>query len=191
MTGAFDHVLVLLSFVYALALTHLLSRIGALMLVRERVKFSGLLAIGMAIAVLMVFANWLSLWDIRGMREWDLFSVTTQFAFAVAIYFVCALAAPEAGGEDVIDMEAFYWRNRRVFYSALLICFFLSLVVNAEFLETPNTTLFLKENIAVLPMIVATVLPLATRARWAQWLGGVGMIVLVAGFAIAFDSTLH
>jgi hypothetical protein len=189
--GAFDHVLVLLSFVYALALTHLLSRIGALMLARERVRLSGLLAICMANAILMVFANWLSLWDIRGMREWDLFSVTTQFAFAVAIYFVCALAAPEAGDGDVIDMEAFYWRNRRLFYSTLLICMILSLIINAEFLKTPNTALFIRENVAVLPMIAAVSLPLATQARWAQWLGGVGMAVLLVAFAIAFDSTLH
>jgi hypothetical protein len=67
--GAFDHVLVLLSFVYALALTHLLSRIGALLLQRQRVHFSGLLAVCMTVAILMVFANWLSLWDLRGMHD--------------------------------------------------------------------------------------------------------------------------
>ena len=37
--GAFDHVMVLLSFVFALALTHLLSRVGSLMLARKRVRF--------------------------------------------------------------------------------------------------------------------------------------------------------
>src|SRR2546426_12807036 len=70
-TSAFEHVLLLLSFVYALALTHLLSRIGSLLLARARVTFSGLLALDMANAILLVFANWLSLWDIRGLREWD------------------------------------------------------------------------------------------------------------------------
>jgi hypothetical protein len=189
--GAFDHVLVLLSFVYALALTHLLSRIGALILGRERVRFSGLLAICMAIAILMVFANWLSLWDLRGMHDWDLFSVTMQFAFAVAIYFVCALAAPEAGGEERIDMEAFYWRNRRLFYAVLLVCLFISLIINAEFLKTPNTALFVQENATVLPMIVAVGLPLTLQARWAQWLGGIGMIVLIVAFTVLFSSSLH
>lgn len=189
--GAFDHVLVLLSFVYALALTHLLSRIGSLLLERARVRFSSLLAVCMVIAVLMVFANWLSLWDVRGMREWDLFSVTMQFAFAVAIYFVCALAAPDSDNEDVIDMESFYWRNRRLFYAVLLACMFLSLIINVEFLKTPNTALFLQENAAVLPMIVAVGLPLATSARWAQWTGGVGLVLLLVGFTIAFSSTLH
>jgi hypothetical protein len=189
--AAFDHVLVLLSFVYALALTHLLSRIGTLVLARERVRFSGLLAVCMANAVLMVFTNWLSLWDVRGMHDWDLFSVTMQFAFAVAIYFLCALAAPEINSEDIIDMESFYWRNRRLFYAVLMACMFLSLIINAEFLKTPNTALFVQENAAVLPMIIAVGVPLVLAARWAQWVGGMGMVGLLVTFTILFSGTLH
>jgi len=45
--SAFEHVTALLSFVYALALTHLLARIAELIVARERIKFSGLLALGM------------------------------------------------------------------------------------------------------------------------------------------------
>ena len=63
MMTAFEHVTALFSFVYALALTHLLARIAELIVARDRVKFSGLLALGMINAILVVFANWLSLWD--------------------------------------------------------------------------------------------------------------------------------
>src|SRR3954449_7585664 len=59
----FEHVTALFSFVYALALTHLLARVAELIVARDRVKFSGLLALGMANAVLLVFSNWLSIWD--------------------------------------------------------------------------------------------------------------------------------
>ena len=59
--NAFDHVLVLLSFVYALAVTHLLSRIGTLYSNRERVTFSGLQALLMLVAILQVFFSWLEL----------------------------------------------------------------------------------------------------------------------------------
>jgi hypothetical protein len=54
---AFEHVTALFSFVYALALTHLLARIAELIVTRDRVKFSGLLALGMINAILVVFAN--------------------------------------------------------------------------------------------------------------------------------------
>lgn len=66
--SVFEHVTALLSFVYALALTHLLSRIAELVVVRERVRFSGLLALGMVNAILLVFANWLSLWDFHSIK---------------------------------------------------------------------------------------------------------------------------
>jgi hypothetical protein len=188
--GAFDHVLVLLSFVYALALTHLLSRVGALALARDRVRYSGLLVICAINAILFVFANWLSLWDLRGMHGWDLFSVVSQFLFAIAIYFVCAFAAPEAAGDTAIDMEAFYWRNHRLYYAAVMVCLLLSLIINAEFLKTPNAALFLEENAMVLPMIVFGVLPLVVRAHWAHWVAGLGLLGLLAGFTIEFSGTL-
>jgi hypothetical protein len=110
--SAFEHVTALLSFVYALALTHLLARIAELIVARERVKFSGLLALGMVNAVLLVFVNWLALWDLRSVTSWDLASVAIQFLFAVSVYLVCALVGPKVPDEGVIDLEDFFWRQR-------------------------------------------------------------------------------
>lgn len=97
--SAFEHVAALLSFVYALALTHLLSRITELVVARDRVRFSGLLALAMANAVVLVFANWLSLWDLHSVTSWDLASIVVQFAFAVSVYLICAVAGPKASDE--------------------------------------------------------------------------------------------
>ncbi len=94
--SAFEHVTALLSFVYALALTHLLARVAELIVARERVKFSGLLALGMVNAVLLVFVNWLALWDLRSVTNWDIASVAIQFLFAVSVYVVCALVGPKS-----------------------------------------------------------------------------------------------
>src|SRR6267154_2381600 len=110
--SAFEHVTALLSFVYALALTHLLARIAELVVARDRVRFSGLLAVGMANAVLLVFANWLSIWDLRSVKTWDLGTITVQFLFAVAVYFTCVLVGPKTPDEDSIDLEDFFWRQR-------------------------------------------------------------------------------
>jgi hypothetical protein len=188
--NAFDHVMVLLSFVFALALTHLLSRVGALILARERVRFSGLLTIAILNAVALVYTNWLQFWDVRGMRQWDMFSITTMFAFSVALYFVCATAAPEPAEEGPIDMEAFYWRNRRPFYALIVLCLVLALLCNFAYLKTPNAVLFFQENAATLPFFVPSLLALFVPARWAQWVGGVGLLALTVGFTIVFSNTL-
>src|SRR5437879_13754374 len=118
--SAFEHVTALLSFVYALALTHLLARIAELIVTRERVKFSGLLALGMVNAVLVVFVNWLSLWDLRSVTNWDLASIAIQFLFAVSVYVICALVGPKAPDDGPIDLHDFFARQRLHFYVTLI-----------------------------------------------------------------------
>src|SRR5882724_5958788 len=105
--SAFEHVTALWSFVYALALTHLLARIAELIVARDRVRFSGLLALGMANAILLVFADWLSLWDLRSIKSWDLASVTIQLLVAISVFLICALVGPRAPDEGEIDLEDF------------------------------------------------------------------------------------
>src|SRR6266849_5333401 len=188
--SAFEHVTALLSFVYALALTHLLARIAELIVARERVRFSGLLALGMVNAVLMVFVNWLSLWDLRSVTNWDLASIAIQFLFAVSVYVICALVGPKMPDDGTIDLEDFFWRQRTYFYGALIVCLVLSLLANLDFLNTPNTALLVKENLGTIALLIPTAFGLISRNRVVQWTSGVCFLVMIIGFAIMFSSTL-
>ncbi|HJT45048.1 MAG TPA: hypothetical protein VJ721_02140 [Chthoniobacterales bacterium] len=186
----FEHVTALLSFVYALALTHLLARIAELIVARDRVKFSGLLAVGMVNAVVLVFSNWLSIWDLRSLKTWDLVSITIQFLFAVAIYIICALIGPTIPDEGFLNLEDFFWRQRRYFYGTVVLCVFLSLIANVAFLKTTNASLFLKENSLNIPMFIPTVLGLLSDKRWAQWAAGLGFLAMMLAYTIIFCSQL-
>ena len=186
--SAFEHVTALLSFVYALALTHLLARIAELVVARERVRFSGLLALAMANAVLMVFVNWLSLWDLRSITNWDVASIAIQFLFAVAVYVICALVGPKAPEDGVIDLEAFFWRQRVYFYGALAVCLILALLANLDFLKTPNAALLVKENLGTLVILIPTTLGLIARNRAVQWSVGVCILAMLIAFAILFSN---
>jgi len=188
--SVFEHVTTLFSFVYALALTHLLARIAELIVARGRVKFSGLLALGMANAILLVFSNWLSIWDLRSIKSWDLFSIAVQFLFAVAIFIICVLVGPRVPDEGAIDLEDFFWRQRRYYYGAVVTCVFLSLIANLAFLKTTNATLLLKENLTNLPMFIPTLLGLLSGKRWAQWTAGLGFLAMMIGYTIVFCGTL-
>jgi hypothetical protein len=187
----FDHVTVLLSFVYALALTHLLTRMGSLLVARKRVIFSGLLCLAMANAILFVYFNWLELWDLHAIRDWDIVTISIQFAFAVMVYFVCLLAAPEhteSGGE--IDMGEFFRLQHRPYYFALLAAALLSLAGNAAYLKTPNAGLFLKESVGLLPMFLPIGAALIFSSRAIQWACGIALFLMMAGFTITFSNTL-
>lgn len=188
--SAFEHVTALLSFVYALALTHLLARIAELIVARERVRFSGLLALGMVNAVLLVFVNWLSLWDLRSVTNWDLASIAIQFSFAVSVYVICALVGPKMPDDGTIDLDEFFWRQRTYFYGAIIVCLVLALLANLDFLKTPNTALLVKENLGTLTLMVPATLGLISRNRVVQWTAAVCYLVLIVGFAIMFSSNL-
>ena len=188
--SAFEHVTALLSFVYALALTHLLARIGELIVVRERVRFSGLLALGMVNAIITVFSNWLSLWDMRSVTSWDLGSIAVQFLFAILLYLVCVLVGPKAPDEGTIDLEDFFWRQRPYFYGAVLACEIVALIANLDFLKTTNVALLVKENLATLPMVIPTLLALFSRNRTVQWICGLGFFVSMVVFTVLFSSKL-
>ena len=187
---AFEHVTALLSFVYALALTHLLARIAELIVARDRVRFSGLLVLGMTNAILLVFTNWLSLWDFRSIKSWDLASITVNFLLAVSMYLICALVGPKVPEKSEIDLEEFFWRQRTYFYGALVACVALSLFVNLDFLKAANVALFVRQNLTVLPMFIPTVLGLVVRKRCVQWSAGLCYLALLIGYTIAFYSTL-
>jgi hypothetical protein len=181
----------LLSFVYARALTHLLARIAELVVTRDRVRFSGLLALGMANAILLVFTNWLSLWDMRSVTSWDLASIAAQFLFAVSIYLICVLVGPKTPDEGAIDRKDFFWGQRPYFYGAILACIILALLANLDFLKTANATLFTKENLVTLPMLIPTALALISRNRQVQWAAGLCFLAMLMGFTIMLSSTLN
>ena len=43
----------------------------------------------------------------------------------------------------------------------------------------------------MLPMFVPVGLALLSQARWAQWTGGIGLLVMIVGFTVAFSGTLR
>ena len=188
---AFDFVIVLLSFVFALALTHLLSRLATLMFAAERIAFSPLLSLAMLNAITLVLCDWLVLWDEHTIARWDVASITVNFALAISVFFACAAVAPEGAADRPFDMEAYYWRNRRAIWLTMTATNIAALAANFIFLETPDAMLFLRTTLATLPFFVPCILALTVPARWAQWVSGVALFAFTVGFTIAFSGTLR
>lgn len=189
--GAYEHVILLLSFVYALALTHLLSRIGALFVARKRVKFSGLLALAQANAIMLVFVNWLYLWNLHGIQAWSVASIAPEFAFAAALFLLCVLSAPEAGAEGYVDMEAFYWEQRRPYYATALAMDAIGVADLLFYSTNAASGVDLKTVAGAGLLIVPQLLAFLAPARWAQWAGGVILLLVVILWQASFVGRLH
>jgi hypothetical protein len=187
----YGHVLTLLSFVYALALTHLLSRLGALLLARRRVRWSALQALAMLNAVAQVYLNWLVSWDTHNVGEWGLLSITVSFVFAVTNFLFCAAAAPDGLGDHdgEIDLDAFYFHNRRLYWGMLALMMAVALVANVAILNAlPN--LFWTSIVGTLPFFAPAALGFFVRARWAQWVSALGLLALSVAWSLVFTGTL-
>ena len=186
---AFDFLLILLSFVFALALGHVLTSAGRLMVARHRVRFSGLLALAMLNAVTTVYISWLAMWDFRDTQGIDLYAVTNFFVSSVLIYIFCMGASPEPADEGEVDMEAFFWAQHRFFYGAfsvLIVTFIASTVV---YLRTSQPHLFVEQAASNLPFLAAGLIGMIARNRRVQWVVGIALFVMSVAWTMTFSWT--
>jgi hypothetical protein len=86
---AFDFIMLFFSFIFALALTHLLLAVNAIIQSRRRIKISVPHAIWMFNALLAVSINWISPWDFHDLQAISLSAIVGGFVFGIAQYLVC------------------------------------------------------------------------------------------------------
>jgi hypothetical protein len=181
--AAFDHVILLLSFVYALAIAHLLSTVAMLIRRSAQVRFSTIHAFWMLNAVLTIMANWISYWDLRSLPSWSVATIGFTFAMAFTNYLQAALVCPEVEGEARLDLVEFQARQRlRIVGSWAASCVF-ALVANAVYGSVFGVVNWNAQNLAVAPMLAGAVIALVWSARWAQI---AGIAITMAAWAFYF-----
>src|ERR1051325_427062 len=109
----FQHVTVLVSFIFAIALTHVFSSASQLILARDRVRFSSLLAVSMLNAALGVIINWPGLRELQNLKHWSLTEWMLQLGWVIPNYFSCSLVAMPCAEAGPLDMAAFFQQQRR------------------------------------------------------------------------------
>jgi len=183
MTAAFTHITTLLSFVFALALTHLLASATDLVLKRDRVRFSWLQALWMANAMLLLLTNWLSLWDTRGLAHWDIAAIVLQFFFTVLQYFTCSLVSPQVPEDGVLDMREFHARQKRWYIGAVAALGLYAIVINIFFHArlAGSDPHFLAGQMMILPMIVLVMLAIFVHRPWLEALIGLLFMASLIG----------
>jgi len=91
---AYDFILILLSFVYAAAVVHLLSTAGEIIIASKRITLSWFNAGWMLAALLFTCAWWIGLWDLHTLKIWDIGSIAFYFSMAAGIYLQARLVSP-------------------------------------------------------------------------------------------------
>jgi hypothetical protein len=176
----FQHVTVLVSFIFAIALTHVFSSASQLLLARARVRFSALLAVSMVNAALGIIINWLGLWELEHIKHWSLGEVVLQLGWVVPNYFSCSLVAMPVSESGLLDMLFFFDRQRRIIFSATLalsVMGGLAIYLDRNSFEGWKPNDWMGAELLGFLLAICAVLAGWGKPRWLQWIGVSGMFV--------------
>jgi len=176
--GAFEHVISLLSFVFALAITHLLLAVAGLVRAWERVRLSGPHALWLLNGLITTLANWISFWDMHTLTAWSVGMIFFAFALSFVTYLQVALVCPDIPAEGQIDLERFHREQSRRYIGAFLVTCLMALIGNIVLGDGMNVAEWGEQNWAVVPMIALALAALFFRRRWVQIAAPLGLMAV-------------
>jgi hypothetical protein len=187
---AFDYVITLFAFVYALATAHLLTTAAELVRERARVRFSWINAAWMLVGLLEILAWWIGMWDMRALPSWPVAMIAFLFVMAILIYVQVRLACPNIPAEGTIDLREFHRRNGREYIGLFAVVAALTIVVNIVFGEMTSVRELILQNIAVAPMFVVSVVAAISFRPWVQALAAASVIALWLAYFATLQGAL-
>jgi hypothetical protein len=178
----FDFIILFFSFAYTLALTHLLFAATRMIRHRRALAFSWPHGLWMLSALMLLLANWISLWDFHAQERLPLGLVLTGFLMVTILYFICGLVAPDFEEGESFDLRAFHDREGPTYISAFAVLAIVS--VGANFLAgaAAGVQNWSDQNLLTVVLLPVTIGPLFVKARWVQ----VGAPLLVAVSTFVF-----
>lgn len=177
---AFDFILILLSFVYAAAITHLLSTAGEIIIAAKRIRLSWFNAGWMLVALLFACAWWIGLWDLHVVTNWGVGSVAFYFAVAAGIYLYARMVSPRIPEHGEIDLPTFHIEEGRKYLIAYAILAWVTVVTNSVLGHANGISQWPRQNIVIVPMALATgVAAIFIKRPWVQ---SVALAIQICGW---------
>jgi hypothetical protein len=186
----FEFIILFFSFIYTLALTHLLFAWTRMIRHRRQLVFSWPHLIWMLVALVNLCANWISLWDFRTDGSLTLATITGGFLFVIVNYFVCALVSPDFEGGETYDMKHFHTCEGRTYIGAVLVLIVSAIAFNFVAGAALNVTHWSNENALVVAMVVPPVAALVLKPQWMQVLAPAVLLVMNIAYAIIYYPSL-
>jgi hypothetical protein len=187
----FDFVITFLAFIYALALTHLLLAAAHMIRHRRNLVFDWAHGLWMAAAFVLLWANWISLWDFHTLDTFTLATIAIAFLYSIIQYLVCALVSPRLDGDDGLNMHVFHETQGRTYIAAFVMLIGVSIPINYFAGSGLNVQNWAKENAVVIAMLPIVIAPLLWRARWIQIGTPIVLLALLIAYMLMFYSELR
>jgi hypothetical protein len=132
----FDFVCAFYSVVLGVAVAQLMTSVGRLIEMRDQVQTYWVQSLWVVIVLLVDINCWWSMWDLRRAKSWSFVSFLLLVGLVAAIFLVTVLLFPRMpeSGEEIIDLDAHYYKNRRFFFLANAAGWIMGLLCNLTFL---------------------------------------------------------
>ena len=114
-SGAYEHVLVVMSIVLGLAVTQLLKGAAQLYRARARVRTYWLHWAWIVLLVVFSLLLWWTYWNYRSITEWTFLRFVLYLSPVVTFFFLSAISFPDPA-DGVVDLKAYYFANRSGFF---------------------------------------------------------------------------
>jgi hypothetical protein len=167
---AYDFILILFSFVYAAAVTHLLSTVGEIIIASKRLRLSWLNAGWMLAALLFTCAWWIGLWDLHVAKTWGVGPIAFYFSIAAGIYLQARLVSPRIPEMGELDLQTFHSEEGRKYLIAYAFLTWVTVAVNAVMGQANGFLQWSAQNMVIVPMaLMTTVAAIFIRVTWIQY----------------------
>ncbi len=177
---AFDYVITLMSFVYALAIAHILATAGDIIGAWSRVKFSWLNAAWMLFQLFAILAWWIGLWGARHAPAWSMANIAELFVLAAVLYLEARIVCIRVPMEGAVDMVRFHHQEGRkyIIIYTVLAAATVALNIQARSGYRVDIADTIAKNHAVLSMFVLSVAGAIFTGRRVQSVVAIGLLAM-------------
>lgn len=181
---AFSYLLVLVSIVVGLALTHLLAGLAAMVRARTRISVYWPIVAQMTLLFLLQVQMWWAFFGLRTVGRWSFPEFLVVLMQAVLVYLATAILVPDMHDAGQIDLRECYYREARWYFTALFLAVMDSLAKNLVLTGRFQNGTDLGAHLAFISLCVAGI---ATRREWVhQTIAVVALLVFASYIALLF-----
>ena len=166
--GPFEYMILFISFIYTIGLTHLLFAMTRMLRHRRSLIFSWPHFLWMLVALVNLMGNWIGGYDLHNVEKLTLPTIAIGLGFTILLYFQCALVSPDFEEGESYDMRAFHEREGVTYIGLIPILVIAAIAVN--YLESLTFSLesVARQNLLVGGMLPPAVVALFVRRTWVQ-----------------------
>lgn len=186
----FEFILLFFSFIYTVALTHILFAATRMIRHRRQLVLSWPHALWMLATFLFLAVNWLSVWDLKDVSTFSLELMAANFALVVGQYFVSALVAPDFENGDSYDLREFHRNERRTYLGAYIALMVIGVLVNLDAAARFGLESWGVQNLIAIPLLGAVLAAFFIDRRWVQLAAPSLVVCILVAYSILFYPVL-